>query len=35
VVLGEGSYLDIGLPVGPALPVVIKTLVLGETVNGT
>lgn len=26
--LGEGSYLDIGLPVGPALPVVIKTLVL-------
>ena len=34
VVLGEGSYLDIGLPVGPALPVVIKTLVLGE-LNGT
>ena len=30
VVLGEGSYLDIGLPVGPALPVIIKTLVLGN-----
>ena len=30
VVLREGSYLDIGLPVGPALPVVIKTLVLGS-----
>ena len=28
--LGEGSFLDIGLPVGPALPVVIKTLVLGK-----
>lgn len=26
--LGENSYLDIGLPIGPALPVVIKTLVL-------
>lgn len=26
--LGENSYLDIGAPVGPALPVVIKTLVL-------
>lgn len=26
--LPEGSYLDVGLPVGPALPVVIKTLVL-------
>lgn len=25
----EGSYLDIGQPVGPALPVVIKTLILG------
>ena len=24
-----GSYLDVGAPVGPALPVVIKTLVLG------
>lgn len=28
VVLKEGSYLDIGLPVGPALPVVVKTLIL-------
>ena len=27
--LNEGSFLDIGEPVGPALPVVIKTLVLG------
>ncbi len=26
--LPEGSYLDVGAPVGPALPVVIKTLVL-------
>ncbi len=26
--LTEGSYLDIGKPVGPALPVVIKTLIL-------
>ena len=31
VALGEGSFLDIGFPVGPALPVVIKTLVLGNT----
>ena len=28
VVLKEGSYLDIGMPVGPALPVVVKTLIL-------
>ena len=28
--LQEGSFLDIGTPVGPALPVVIKTLVLQE-----
>ena len=34
VALGEGSYLDIGLPVGPALPVVIKTLVLQGIENG-
>ena len=27
--LGVGSYLDVGEPVGPALPVVIKTLILG------
>ena len=27
--LDAGSYLDVGAPVGPALPVVIKTLVLG------
>ncbi len=27
---GEGSYLDIGAPVGHALPVVVKTLVLGS-----
>ncbi|MGM9549511.1 MAG: ethanolamine ammonia-lyase reactivating factor EutA [Faecousia sp.] len=26
----EGSYLDVGAPVGPALPVVVKTLVLGN-----
>ena len=26
--LEEGSFLDIGLPVGPCLPVVIKTLIL-------
>ena len=29
--LTEGSYLDVGSPVGPALPVVVKTLVLGKT----
>ena len=26
----EGSYLDVGAPVGPALPVVVKTLVMGR-----
>ena len=26
--LSEESYLDVGAPVGPALPVVVKTLVL-------
>lgn len=30
VVLTEGSYLDVGTPIGPAMPVVVKTLVLGE-----
>ena len=24
------SYLDIGTPVGPAMPVVVKTLVMGK-----
>lgn len=28
--LQEGSYLDVGAPVGPALPVVIKTLILSQ-----
>ena len=28
--LEEGSYLDVAAPVGPALPVVIKTLILGR-----
>lgn len=28
--VGEGSYLDIGAPVGHALPVVVKTLVLSQ-----
>ncbi len=32
IALTEGSFLDIGSPVGPALPVVIKTLIL-ETVK--
>ncbi len=30
VALQEGSYLDIGAPVGPALPVVVKTLILSQ-----
>jgi len=29
--LTEGSFLDVGCPVGPALPVVVKTLVLEQT----
>ena len=28
--VGEDSYLDIGAPVGPAMPVVVKTLVMGK-----
>ena len=28
--LREGDYLDVGAPVGPALPVVVKTLVMGS-----
>lgn len=30
VKVGQESYLDIGAPVGPALPVVVKTLVMGR-----
>ena len=29
--LGSGTYLDVGTPVGPALPVIIKSLVFGGT----
>ena len=32
--LSQGSFLDIGSPVGPAVPVVIKTLVLSGGDNG-
>jgi ethanolamine utilization protein EutA len=28
VQFATGDYLDVGLPVGPALPVVVKTIVL-------
>ena len=31
--LTEGSYLDVGTPVGPALPVVIKTLILSKEMD--
>jgi len=30
VQLGEGSFLDVGAPVGPAMPVVVKTLILSN-----
>jgi len=30
VSLKAGDYLDVGAPVGPALPVVVKTLVLNR-----
>jgi ethanolamine utilization protein EutA len=30
VQVSTGSFLDVGAPVGPALPVVVKTLVLGD-----
>ena len=30
VMLKEGDYLDVGAPVGPALPVVVKTLILSK-----
>ena len=30
IVMGEDSYLDVGEPVGPAIPVVVKTLILGK-----
>ncbi len=32
--LTEGSFLDVGAPVGPALPVVVKTLVLSRDETG-
>ena len=30
VKLTEGDYLDVGTPMGPAIPVVIKTLILKQ-----
>ncbi len=34
VQLSEGSFLDIGTPIGPAFPVVVKTLVLSPNKDG-
>ena len=34
VALGENTYLDVGGPVGPAIPVVVKTLILGKQKDG-
>ena len=31
IILQEGNYLDVGKPVGPAFPVVVKTLVLQQS----
>ena len=31
VVLEQESFLDVGKPVGPCIPVVVKTLVLGQS----
>ena len=28
--LRQGDYLDVGAPIGPAIPVVVKTLILGR-----
>ena len=28
---GADSYLDVGAPLGPALPVVVKTLIVGNS----
>lgn len=30
VKVGQGSYLDVGVPVGPAFPVVVKSLIFGK-----
>ena len=34
VALGDNTYLDVGNPVGPAIPVVVKTLILGNQKDG-
>lgn len=33
VKLCEGDFLDVGMPIGPALPVVVKTLILDEKIR--